>query len=71
MENFTLKFGKYKGKEFLSTPKSYQTWLITQDWFKVPSTEEKMPRISSSWNGYSKKEKHKNGLFLNGKKDNL
>jgi len=55
MENFTLKFGKYKGKEFLSTPKSYQTWLITQDWFKVPSTEEKMPKISSSWNGYSRK----------------
>jgi len=55
MQNFTLKFGKYKGQEFLSTPQSYQTWLTSQDWFKIPSTEERMPRISSSWNGYSKK----------------
>lgn len=55
MKNFTLKFGKYKGQNFLSTPSSYQTWLTSQEWFKMPSTEEKIPRISSSWNGYSRK----------------
>lgn len=55
MKNFTLKFGKYKGQEFLSTPQSYQTWLTSQEWFKMPSTEERMPRISPSWNGYSRK----------------
>jgi hypothetical protein len=37
MNNFTLKFGKYKGQQFLSTPVSYQNWLLQQDWFKIPS----------------------------------
>lgn len=37
MTNFTLKFGKYKGQMFLSTPASYQSWLLSQDWFKAPS----------------------------------
>jgi hypothetical protein len=55
MENFTLKFGKHKGQQFLNTPLSYQNWLLSQDWFKVSSNEEKMPSISKSWNGYSKK----------------
>ncbi len=55
MTNFTLKFGKYKGQNFLNTPKSYQDWLLNQSWFKIPSNEEKMPRISKSWNGYSRK----------------
>ena len=55
MKNFTLKFGKYKGEQFSNTPKSYQDWLLSQNWFKVPSNEEKMPSISKSWNGYSKK----------------
>jgi hypothetical protein len=36
MKNFTLKFGKYKGQQFLSTPTSYQNWLMQQDWFKIP-----------------------------------
>jgi hypothetical protein len=40
MTNFILKFGKYKGQMFLSTPKSYQDWLLKQDWFKLPSTTE-------------------------------
>lgn len=53
--DFTLKFGKYKGQNFLNTPKSYQDWLLNQDWFKIPSNEEKMPRISKSWDGYSRK----------------
>lgn len=39
MENFTLKFGKHKGEQFLNTPKSYQEWLLNQDWFKAPKNE--------------------------------
>ena len=31
-----LKFGKYKGQQFENTPKSYQDWLLNQDWFKAP-----------------------------------
>ena len=38
--NFTLKFGKYKGQNFQSTPQSYQSWLMSQDWFKAPTTNE-------------------------------
>ena len=53
--NFILKFGKYKGLNFQSTPKSYQDWLIAQDWFKQPTMQERMPKISTSWNGYSRK----------------
>ena len=30
MTNFTLKFGKYKGQDFFSTPLDYQEWLIKQ-----------------------------------------
>jgi hypothetical protein len=37
MENFILKFGKFKGQLFLSTPNSYQNWLLSQDWFKIPT----------------------------------
>ena len=37
--NFNLPFGKYKGMEFQDTPKSYQDWLLKQDWFKVPSNQ--------------------------------
>jgi len=40
MQNFMLKFGKYKGQQFLSTPVSYQNWLIQQDWFKLPVAKE-------------------------------
>ena len=36
MKNSILKFGKYKGQDFYLTPKSYQSWLIKQDWFKAP-----------------------------------
>ena len=38
-QNFTLRFGKYKGQEFANTPKSYQDWLMAQDWFKMPSNQ--------------------------------
>ena len=36
--SFILKFGKYKGQNFNSTPVSYQNWLLAQDWFKVPTS---------------------------------
>lgn len=65
MRNFTLKFGKYKGQDFLSTPKSYQTWLVQQDWFNIPNekndltiVQKEMSKVANSlngWNGYSKK----------------
>jgi len=31
-----LKFGKFKGQEFSSTPQWYQNWLQNQDWFTMP-----------------------------------
>ena len=65
MKNFTLKFGKYKGMQFLSTPVSYQNWLLSQDWFKAPTqltelqkASKKISQLSSQlkdWNGYSKR----------------
>lgn len=64
MENFTLKFGKYKGMQFLSTPVSYQNWLLSQDWFKAPKTDamtnaqkqfSESRRKLGNWNGYSKR----------------
>jgi len=60
----TLKFGKFKGQQFNSTPIWYQDWLLKQEWFKKPITDEltlvqkEMSKISNSlkgWNGYSKK----------------
>jgi uncharacterized protein (DUF3820 family) len=63
MANFTLKFGKYKGQMFLSTPTSYQQWLLKQDWFKVPVELTEVQQASKSvsqlsnqlkgWDGYS------------------
>ena len=63
MENFTLKFGKHKGMQFLSTPKSYQQWLLSQDWFKVPpvltelqQAEKNISQLSGQlcgWDGHS------------------
>lgn len=64
MTNFTLKFGKYKGQEFLSTPINYQNWLLSQDWFKAPVTNKlelirkEMSQLNKSlkgWDGYSKR----------------
>lgn len=64
MQNFTLKFGKYKGTQFLSTPVSYQNWLLSQDWFKAPkesALQNAQKQFSNSykqlgsWNGYSKR----------------
>lgn len=55
--NFILKFGKYKGQDFYSTPKSYQEWLSKQNWFKLPNLfdSDPMPKIDANWNGYSRK----------------
>jgi uncharacterized protein (DUF3820 family) len=65
MQNFTLKFGKYKGQQFLSTPISYQQWLLKQDWFKTPNELTNIQKASKQisqlsgqlkgWNGYSRK----------------
>jgi len=64
-QNFQLKFGKHKGQMFHDTPKSYQTWLLNQDWFKVPTqldaltTAQKQftnaAKSLNNWNGYSRR----------------
>ena len=52
----TLRFGKYKGQQFASTPKSYQDWLLNQDWYKAPKTETPMNSKSlNGWDGYSQR----------------
>lgn len=63
MKNFTLKFGKYKGQQFLSTPTYYQQWLLKQDWFKMPTQLTDVQKASKqisqltgqlkNWNGNS------------------
>jgi uncharacterized protein (DUF3820 family) len=45
-QNFTLKFGKYKGQQFSSTPTSYQEWLLKQDWFKLPTELTEVQKAS-------------------------
>jgi uncharacterized protein (DUF3820 family) len=65
MTNFILKFGKFKGQEFNSTPLSYQNWLLKQDWFKVPveltelqQAEKSISNLSNQlkgWDGHSKR----------------
>lgn len=32
-KNMILQFGKFKGQQLSSTPKSYQDWLNNQEWF--------------------------------------
>ena len=60
-----LRFGKYKGKQFENTPKSYQDWLLKQDWFKAPKKEQSL----SGWDGYSKRgEAIYDGIFEQEKK---
>lgn len=67
MENFILKFGKYKGQNFFHTPKYYQEWLTKQEWFKLP-VEKKLNQFEQGqkqlselsgklkgWNGYSRR----------------
>ena len=54
MENFTLKFGKHKGEQFLNTPKSYQTWLLSQDWFKAPSSQARYDVVRKFTSEYAR-----------------
>ena len=51
----TLRFGKYKGQDFSNTPKSYQAWLLNQDWFKMPKQEMPLHQQLNGWNGHSRK----------------
>ena len=58
-QNFTLKFGKYKGHQFLSTPIYYQEWLLKQNWFKLPAqltevqkASKQISQLSSQLNGW-------------------
>jgi len=63
--DFILKFGKHKGQNFSSVPKSYQEWLLKQDWFKAPTqltqlqiAEKQFSDASKrlgNWNGHSRK----------------
>jgi len=39
-----LTFGKYKGQQLENTPKSYQDWLSSQDWFKKDSSIPNKPK---------------------------
>ena len=49
-----LKFGKYKGQQFEKTPKSYQNWLLNQDWFKKSKIEKSLHKQLNGWDGYSR-----------------
>ena len=51
----TLRFGKYKGQQFENTPKSYQDWLLNQDWFKASKEQLPLHRQLNGWDGYSRK----------------
>ena len=51
----TLKFGKYKGQQLESTPKSYQAWLLSQDWFKLPKQEKPLHQQLNGWDGYGRR----------------
>lgn len=50
-----LKFGKHKGQNFYNTPKSYQNWLLSQDWFNMPKSEKPLHQQLNGWDGYGKK----------------
>jgi len=51
----TLRFGKYKGQQLENTPKSYQAWLLKQDWFKAPKQEKPLHQKLNGWDGHSTK----------------
>lgn len=50
-----LRFGKYKGQQLKDTPKSYQNWLLSQDWFKAPKQEKPLHQQLNGWNGHSQR----------------
>ena len=49
-----LKFGKFKGMELNQTPKSYQEWLLKQDWYKKPIIQKSLNAQLIGWDGYSR-----------------
>lgn len=51
----TLRFGKYKGQKLENTPKSYQNWLLAQNWFKKPKQTKPLHQQLNGWDGYSRK----------------
>ena len=61
--DFILKFGKYKGVNFLGTPIHYQEWLLSKEWFKLPdgvvllTEDEKMENHKKLMAAY-KSERH-------------
>lgn len=50
-----LKFGKHKGQNFYNTPKSYQSWLLSQNWFKMPKSQKPLHMQLSGWDGYNQR----------------
>jgi hypothetical protein len=60
-----LKFGKFKGQNFDTTPIWYQNWLLKQDWYKKPIEQDSLilaqKRFSNAanrlrgWDGYSRR----------------
>ena len=66
MQNFTLKFGKYKGQQFLSTPVNYQNWLLSQDWFKIPVVLDELQQAQKKFSQCANKLKGWNGYSANG-----
>ena len=51
----TLNFGKFKGRKLSDTPSWYQEWLLKQPFFNKKQDQDEMPKIDSSWDGFSRK----------------
>jgi len=64
--SFILKFGKYKGQNFYSTPVSYQNWLLQQDWFKMPAQLNEVQQASKTISKLSGQLKGWDGISKNG-----
>ncbi len=64
--SFILKFGKYKGQNFNSTPISYQSWLLKQDWFKLPAQLTDVQKAAKTISQLSGQLKNWNGVSAKG-----
>lgn len=64
--SFILKFGKYKGQNFSSTPKWYQSWLLRQEWFKVPTQLTEVQKAAKTISELSGQLKGWDGISKNG-----
>lgn len=64
--SFILKFGKYKGQNFNSTPVSYQSWLLKQDWFKIPNQLTDVQKAAKTISQLSGQLKNWNGVSMKG-----